>query len=237
MPLFSGKRKRSFIPLTQVHDGVRPMALFLIFLIALIFSLVFLSPGTFSHSVPPPLSDFKFQDEKDIATVKHGKQSINPVSTSEDRAQFCITCLALYSLARVPVPSNLTMTSCDPAACLELSRLSLQGTRSTTVGDAMGSGGIQHLSRDVVFPKAALIVIYSEFRRSLLTSLANWANNAWWMTRYELVVLYAEGKASGDDLASFASLAPGWKISLLPFSYDASFQTSAFEGGGGGGLS
>ena len=89
--------------------------------------------------------------------------------------------------------------------------------------------------RDVVFPRAALIVIFSEHRRSLLSTLANWAANAWWMTRYEFFVFYVEGKADPADIAKIATLAPLWKITMLPFSYDPSWQSEAYTGGGGGG--
>ena len=100
---------------------------------------------------------------------------------------------------------------------------------------ATAAGPLVRLSHDTTFPSAALIVIFSESRRSLLKSLPNWAANAWWMTRYELVILYAAGKADPADLAAFARLAPLWKITLIPFTYDPMWQTEAFKGGGGGG--
>ena len=82
---------------------------------------------------------------------------------------------------------------------------------------------------------AALIVIYSEHRKSLLTSIANWAEYAPWLSRYELVVFYVEGVADPSDLAKFVTLAPTFKIKLLPFQYNKTFQDTAYTGGGGGG--
>ena len=60
----------------------------------------------------------------------------------------------------------------------------------------------------------------------MLSTLANWVANAWWMTRYAFVVFYAEEHVSSDDLAT---------ITFVPFNYDAAWQDSAYTGGGGGG--
>jgi hypothetical protein len=144
--------------------------------------------------------------------------------------------LTAVALALVPrVESAPAATVRAPAPAPTTSVLAGPGAAAPRDTALTGPGAVVRLPRDTVFPSAALIVIYSERRRSLLGSLANWAANAWWMTRYELVIFYVEGLAAAADLAAFAALAPGWRITLLPFSYDAAWQTEAYAGGGGGG--
>jgi GDP-4-dehydro-6-deoxy-D-mannose reductase len=88
---------------------------------------------------------------------------------------------------------------------------------------------------DASLPRAALVTIFSEARRSLLKSLPGWRQYMGWMKNYDLVVFYVRGGADDADLAAFHTIAPDWNIKLIPFEYDPAWQTEVFRGGGGGG--
>ena len=80
-----------------------------------------------------------------------------------------------------------------------------------------------------------MLTIYSESRKSLLTSLPNWQENLPWMVNHHLAVLYVRNAVTDEELEEIRKLATSWDIMFIPFDYDPAWQTEVYQGGGGGG--